>query len=69
MCISFFLCNEDFPETQNIIFPLVLKSGLPHREETEIIIWVYSQTRFLRNKYRRQSTTPTTVMGGGDVVN
>lgn len=41
-------------QIQNIIFPLVLKSRLRHRGETKIIIWVYSQTRFLRNKYRRQ---------------
>lgn len=41
--ISFFFHNENFSEIRNIIFALVVKSSLPHREETKIIIWVYSQ--------------------------
>lgn len=59
--ISFFLHKEDFSRDSNHYFFLrVLKSHFPHGEETKIIIWVFSQTRFLRSKYRRQSAIPTT---------
>lgn len=57
-----------------ILFSLsVEKQSLSHREETEIIIWVYSQTRFLINTGGRSPTLTTGsvhwgVRVGGSVV-